>query len=772
MARIEKEFPIAELNRVANEERKGGTSRPDFEPLMYLHKWWARRLGSVFRAILLYSLVDSNTKVRTTDDTWRLVTKEELDNPWVLFARDVDCGGKILLDPFMGSGITAIKGLALNCRVVTQDLNPVAWFLVKVALEPLDSQVLQAAFSELERRVVGQVQQYFKTICPSCLAQFSKSPSNRDKIEQEICTRIERGDDLQAILREYPVFADVMYFFWVKQLECARCHAAVPLFKGYMFAHKRKGRVTEGYYVLCPQCGEVFVVLDHKTGVTCPTCHKYFSPQEGLVSRNGAKYTCPNPACKITGSIVDHVRQHGKPGERLYAVQSYCPRCNAKQFTRASTFDQTLVARAEKTLQQDLHQMLGTCIPDTAIPAGFNTKQATNYGYRDWRDMFSPRQQLTFGTMLQGILALQCVDPVRDFLLLTFSKALEYANMLCEYHRVNNYVYNLFKTHAFHPPLTPCESNPWGARYGFGTFRNLFAANVEFKRFNARPYVKYVTDAGSLAKYYLARPVEGRLGNIFEDSRANVLLLNGDSTRIPAPDASVDAVVTDPPYFDNVMYSELAEFYYAWLRLGLHARYPNFREPHVPNAAEVIVNKEQGKDEGDYLRGLTNIFTEARRTLKPDGIFVFTFHHQDDPAWIAMLQSVLNAGLYITAAYPVLAEMSTAVPILGKANPQCDVILVCRPRANPPVDIQWETIERKVLATLQESTRTFASGGYDLSPEDLLVVATGNGLELFSKHFPSVFRNGGKVTIPQFLSAIRQIVNSQVPNLKKQNKSK
>lgn len=337
--------------------------------------------------------------------------------------------------------------------------------------------------------------------------------------------------------------------------------------------------------------------------------------------------------------------------------------------------------------------------------------------------------------------------------------------MLCEYHRVNNYVYNLFKTHAFHPPLTPCESNPWGAKFGFGTFRNLFAANAEFKRFNSHPYIKFVSDVGKVEKYYLASPIEGRIGNIFEEPRANVFLLNGDSTRLPVPDSTVDAVITDPPYFDNVMYSELAEFYYAWLRRGLQARYPNFRDPHVPNAPEVIVNKNQGKGEQEYLRGLTAVFVEACRALKPDGLFVFTFHHQDDSAWGAMVQSVIDAGLYITRAYPILAEMSTAVPILNKANPQCDVILVCRKRAMAPVDVQWGEIERKVRATLQESIETFTKGGYNLSVEDLLVIAAGRGLEQYSRHYPRVFRDGEDVTIPQFLSAIRQIVVAQVPRV-------
>ena len=95
MPLIEEEFPLEEVDHIAREERKGGTSRPDFEPLMYLHKWWARRLGSVFRTIFLYTLVDTGTKVRDIDDKWRVISPAELANPWLLYPRNVDWGEKL-----------------------------------------------------------------------------------------------------------------------------------------------------------------------------------------------------------------------------------------------------------------------------------------------------------------------------------------------------------------------------------------------------------------------------------------------------------------------------------------------------------------------------------------------------------------------------------------------------------------------------------------------------------------------------------------------------
>ena len=140
--------------------------------------------------------------------------------------------------------------------------------------------------------------------------------------------------------------------------------------------------------------------------VTCPSCGEHFHPQEGPVNRNGSKFTCPNPTCQTTSNIVDTVRQQGKPREKLYAVQLYCPRCNEKRFAHASQIDLSLFCRAEQTLAQNWSSLISEYIPDTAIPPGFNTKQAMNHGYIHWRDMFNARQLLSLGILLRGILRL------------------------------------------------------------------------------------------------------------------------------------------------------------------------------------------------------------------------------------------------------------------------------------------------------------------------------------------------------------------------------
>jgi len=174
MKPIEKDFPIEHVNEFANEEGKGGTSRPSWEPLLYIHKWWAKRLGSVFRTIILYTLLDENTIVIDDNGSKRKVSPEEVENPWSLYLKDVDFGGKIILDPFMGAGVTVIEALRTNCRVVGQDLNPVAWFMVKKAVEPVDRKKLEDAFKELETHIADEIKKILQDYMPALFKRIRK----------------------------------------------------------------------------------------------------------------------------------------------------------------------------------------------------------------------------------------------------------------------------------------------------------------------------------------------------------------------------------------------------------------------------------------------------------------------------------------------------------------------------------------------------------------------------------------------------------------------
>ncbi|MBC7333615.1 MAG: DUF1156 domain-containing protein [Actinobacteria bacterium] len=762
---IEIDFPIEQVNEIAEREAH---AKEKYRPIYFIHKWWARRLGSVFRTIVLYSLLSENAKVLEDDGKWRPITKEELENPWLLYLKDVDLGGKIVLDPMMGGGTTVIEALRLGCKVVAQDLNPAAWFLVKKMVEPVGIELLKEGFKKLEHEVADEIKQYYRTICPHCLKKYYKTQrKNPESFIKEVSQEINETNKPQELYEKYGfkdkegllekeknLFADTMYYFWIKEVSCLNCNAKVPLFRGYMLAQTRDG---SGFHVICSDCGDLFYVEDYRKDAKCPKCNKEFNPdKDGNVE--GKYYICPE--CGQKSVTIEAIQRRGKPSERLYAVEYYCPFCNHKGYKEADEFDQALFAKAKEEYKKVDSEWIGKYIPDTNIPMGYNTKQMINYGYKYWKDMFNERQLLSLGKLLKAILELDVNENVRELLVITFSDTLNYQNILCEYNRAANKLKELFSKHAFHPSINPVENNVWGSKYGLGIFHHMVDKIFQSKKYNFKPFEKYITSGKTLEKPSKIK-IKGKFCDLL-NSNGNIQLFCGDSSYLPIPDNSIDAVITDPPYYGNVMYSELSEFYYAWLRLALKNKYEYFQSEHVPNSAEVIVNREQAKDEKDFIDGLTAVFKEAGRKLKDDGIMVFTFHHQEEKAWGAVLQSVLNAGFYIASIYPVQSEKSTSTHIFQKANVRYDMVIVCRKRESKPERKHWSVLEDEIYFKVEEELKRLERHKKNLSSEDVFVVTIGKCLEAYSKHYPEVYKCDRKVSIDEALSSIREIVDSQL----------
>jgi len=769
MKPIEKDFPIEHVNEIAEREAH---AKEKYRPVLFIHKWWARRLGSVFRTIVLYTLVDENTKVldeRT--GKWRKITEEELENPWLLYLKDVDFGGKVVLDPMMGGGTTVVEALRTGCKVVAQDLNPVAWFLVKKIVEPVDIEALKKAFEMLENQIADEIKKYYKTICPHCLEEYAKIHNREpEDVLKEVIEELKVANDSREVYEQYwfedkskiddkkNIFADTMYYFWIKQVPCLACGTKVPLFRGYMLARTRD---KKGYHVICPDCGNIFIVSDYKEDAECPRCGKKFNPdKDGNVE--GKYYICTNPDCGQKNVIVEAIQRTGKPEERLYAVEYYCPHCGRKDYKQADEFDLALFEKAKEEFKSVEKEWLGKYIPDTEIPTGVKTKEMINHGYKYWKDMFNERQLLSLGKLLKAILELDVEENVKELLVITFSEFLEFQNMLCDYARDKLHLYNLFKIHAFHTTFNPVENNVWGSEGGGrGIFKNEINKIIKGKKFNIKPFEKSIQN-GKAQEKPMKMQIIGKLGNIFNDNDANAMITCGDSSYLDIPDKSADAVITDPPYYGNVMYSELSEFYYAWLRLALKDKYEYFRSEHVPNATEIIVNEVQGKGEKDFIEGLTAVFKESGRKLKDDGLMVFTFHHQEEKAWGAVLQSVLNAGFYISAIYPVQSESDVSPHIFQKANVRYDMVVVCRKRKGKQEKRYWSQIEDEIYFKVQDEIKRLESRKRNLSQEDIFVITIGKCLELYSKYYPEVYRNGKRVSIDEALSSIREIVDSQL----------
>ncbi|MGD9381416.1 MAG: DNA methyltransferase, partial [Candidatus Thorarchaeota archaeon] len=220
-------------------------------------------------------------------------------------------------------------------------------------------------------------------------------------------------------------------------------------------------------------------------------------------------------------------------------------------------------------------------------------------------------------------------------------------------------------------------------------------------------------------------------------------------------------VVTDPPYYGNVMYSELSNFFYVWLRIALQEKYVQFKDEFVPWENEVIENRIQAKGEKEFLVGLTKVFSEANRILKSDGVLVFTFHHKKEEAWAAVLQAILDSGFYVTSIYPVRSEMRASTHLHDMLNIVYDMVIVCRKRAETTSSKSWRVIKKSIKKSTQQTIQNLIKNGESPSELDTFVMALGKCLEHYSKHYPQVMDGDRRVSVREALDSIRVVLDSE-----------
>lgn len=736
---IEDFFPINPINEIADKESK---AKRYYRPVYTMHKWWARRLGSVFRSIIIYSLINKDEDVSkyfindnseeqlslSFDKSTKELNSEEL---WKkLYLNDFNLN-KTILDPFMGGGTTVVEGLRLGCNVIGCDLNPVAWFTVKKEIEPVDIDELEKEFDRLEKKVAPEILKYYKTKCPEC------------------------GD-----------MADAMYYFWVKELDCQNCGETVPLFKDYKLA-KTRSKNKKGYWVICPDCGEVFISQNHKEENTCPSCsHKFNPDKQGNTS--GQYYTCPH--CGQKQNVIEATQDQGKAEERMYAVEYYCETCdndkksdktNGKSYKKVDEYDLKLYEEAVTEYESKIKDLP---IPKQKIPEGKETNRLFSHGYEYWKEMFNKRQLLNISILLNNIKKLED-KKIREFMLLVLSNTTDYNNKFCLYNRQRNHPEHLFIRHAFIPRVQFIENNFLGSKYGRGTFKKEFNMIKSGAEYNIKPFEKYREENQTKEKR-MNNKINGILAKNYDkllNDNKNSLLLNHTSEDLSEiPDKSIDAVITDPPYYDNVMYSELSDFFYVWMREILKDDYSNFQNELTPKFSEVIKNNFQEKDDNFYINGLTRVFKESRKKLKDHGIMAFSFHHQDNKAWGAVLKSVLDAGLFVTAIYPIQAEMSTSMHINKHANVEYDMIIVCRKMLSQPEEKSWNKLKDKLSYQISNIINDLEDKDNDLSMGDIFIIALGKCLEVYSQYYPNVMEKGEKVSVEKAINDVQEIIDSEI----------
>ena len=603
---LETEFPAGMLSVVGTKE---SWRKEIHRPATSTHKWWAKRLGTVFRGIITSAFTP------------------EKGNASFAYESPTDLSGAVVLDPFSGSGVTGVEVLKLGGRPVCFDINPVATLVERQAVQPWNFDDLVAAYRAVEN---------------SC----------REEID-----RLHSTEDGRAVL----------YYFWVATVECPDCLEKVRLFDSPVFSKHASPKRVPRAQIVCPECLSIKTVRYDFVTEICPNGHEIH--QRGAV--RGQTATCSHGHdFKVLSALND-----GPPLYEMYA-KMVAQKDGTKVYESITDWD--------RRLYDECVEMLGSFPADSVLPvgdlaSGNNTNQALKWNFRQWRDFFNARQLVSLSLLATSIRDLPGPAPEREALVALFSGTLEFNNLFASFKgEGTGAVRHMFSHHILKPERTPLEAHPWGTPQSSGSFSTLFKSRLQrAHEYKLRPVdlIKHGAEVEQVVG--VGAPLAATIRESWEEfshtEGQSVYLTTKNSADTDLPDESVDLVVTDPPYMDNVHYAELADFFHAWLQ-GMRPYASYEMRPTTRASGEV-----QNADPDEFGRAIEAVWKECARVLKPGGLMAFTFHQARISGWIQIVESLKRAGFVITAVQPVKGEMSTSIVKSGSREPSnLDSVVVCR----------------------------------------------------------------------------------------------
>ena len=658
---IERDFAIPLISDLALREKQ---IQQNYRPIIAVHKWFARRPGTLFRGILLSEFVPGD------------VTGT--------YFKPHDLHGLRVADPFMGGGTPLIEANRLGCDVVGCDINPMAYWIVRQELEYLNLDEYRKAAAGIGVKLEKEIGHLYRTQCLIC-----GSPE-----------------------------AHAKYFIWVKTRKCDKCGGEFDLMPGYLLAENvRHPRNV----IICKACRVLNEVSDRRQPGKCMTCGVELETR-GPASRN----RCACPACGFNNTYA--VNAQVPPKHRMLAIEYHCPRCKP---THAGRFFKKPDAADAAKYEQASVEFAGLptdFVPDDGIPPGDETGRLLRWGYRKYREMFNDRQLLGLERICQAIIGIDD-ERVRNALATNLSDLLRYQNMLCRYDTMALKSLDIFSVHGFPVGLVPCESNLLGIVNGGGTnvgsggWSNIVEKFHKAKSYCEKPFeIRF--DGGRKQIVHLDGEWIGDKRQGFPDER-HIELYCGSSTDLNLPPSSLDAVITDPPYFANVQYAELMDFCYVWLRRLIRDASGHFLRQSTRNEDELTGNATMERGIEHFTMGMSKVFTRMREALKPGSPMAFTYHHNSIEAYFPIAVALLDAGLVCSATLPCPAEMGASIHINGTGSSIVDTVFVCRTTGTVP----RRTILKnamEIAALVRDDLEQLKQADFEPSHGDIRCIAYGH----------------------------------------------
>lgn len=613
---IEKSFDIPFISALALREKQ---IQQNYRPIIAVHKWFARRPGTLFRGLILSEFSDRSLREA--------------------FYSANDLKGVTIADPFMGGGTPLIEANRVGCNVVGYDINPMSHWIVSREIEHLNLAEYRKVTATVIQYLEGIIGSLYRTRCLEC--------GSTD--------------------------AHVKYFLWVKQHSCGHCGKAFDLFPGYLLAEDR--RHTENI-LICPSCGDLNGIKDRKHPSYCRSCFVQLL-NEGPARRN----RCACPYCGQVSPYPDP--NNGPPRHRMFAIEYHCRSCKPNHqgrfFKKPDTDDLATYASAAHLLKDTGTNF----VPDDEILPGDESGRLLRWGYRHYREMFNERQLFGLEQSCRAISSVKderirnaLITNLSD--LLRYQNMLcRYDTMALkslDIFSVHGFPVGLVQCESNLLGI----ANGGGTSVGSGGWNNIVEKYIKAKTYCDHPF-ETRHEGGKKAVV----PIKGEwIGDRLKGKRSaglrKVKLLCQSAMEADLPKGSLDAVFTDPPYFGNVQYAELMDFCYVWVRKLADRANPAFSSHTTRNVDELTGNVTMERGLDHFTEGLSATFCKMAKALKPKGPLAFTYHHNSLEAYYPVAVAILDASLACSAAIPCPAEMGASIHISNTGSSIVDTVFVCR----------------------------------------------------------------------------------------------
>ncbi len=674
-----------------------------------------------------------------------------------------------LLDPTSGGGSIPFEALRLGCHVIANDLNPVAAGILHATLD------YPARFGEeLTEDIRAWGERLLDTLDTKLSAFFPDAgplpPDERKNLEEHLSQSPE-------ILSPFDE-ENVTGYLFARQVVCPHCGGEVPLLNSSSVSRKPGNSWgirmhTDGR----PRGGQIHFETCRVHNGRGPDGE---DPNFGTVNR-GVGF-CLHCKQAVSGDDIKAQAKGesplGKWTDRLYCVVAirYEPdnspgptrkpgkgrgkgRGKKHRFFRPpNESDLKALADAEEFLRDRWETWdAKDLIPTEKIPPGQKTSEPLRYGITRWIDMFTPRQLLGHLTLVEELnrhipQILESLGPEKGKAVVTYlqyavDKGLDYNSRHTRWIPQRTSVSGTFGRHDFSLKWTfgemifigPSSGAAWGLSQVIDAYKGI------------------------------ALLLHPRSMQIREGTAPQLRIYNDTAAHLPqVPDGSVDRVCMDPPYYDNVQYAELSDYFYVWQKRTLKAIYPEIFSRRLTNKKEEAVanpardgSAKEAKE--TYQRMMQDIFAECFRVLRPDGLLTLMFTHKRQDAWETLTRSLIESGWIITATVPVESEFAASLHQKHKAAAASAIFIACRKRENreafPAVwrGMAGSGVQHQIQSAVEEGLREFEH--LRLNPVDQMVACYGRALRVLSEQWP-VMDGDDSVTPTRAMDEASRVVSA------------